>query len=235
MNARLARGALQNPVRTVSTRGFTLIELLVAIAVLAVMAVLGWRGLDSITRTRIALAEEMNQARGMQLSFGQMQKDFDQIANVSLIGDRPRLLAEAERVVLVRTVFDENQPMQVQVVAYRIRNGVLTRHESAATRDLKTLDALWSAVTADTGIGQEVALQEGVVSMTLRAWVSDGVGWRDAGAATQRVMIRDGNGWRAAGPDDGAANTAGPSGLEVVLQLQRRNASITKVFLLGAA
>lgn len=235
MNARLARGALQNPVRTVSTRGFTLIELLVAISVLAVMAVLGWRGLDSITRTRIALAEEMNQARGMQLSFGQMQKDFDQIANVSLIGDRPRLLAEAERVVLVRTVFDENQPMQVQVVAYRIRNGVLTRHESAATRDLKTLDALWSAVTADTGIGQEVALQEGVVSMTLRAWVSDGVGWRDASAATQRVMIRDGNGWRAAGPDDGAANTGGPSGLEVVLQLQRRNASITKVFLLGAA
>ena len=71
--------------------------------------------------------------------------------------------------------------------------------------------------------------------MTLRAWVNDGIGWRDAGAATQRVMIRDGNGWRAAGPDDGAANTGGPSGLEVVLQLQRRNASITKVFLLGAA
>jgi general secretion pathway protein J len=222
-------------IRIASRRGFTLIELLVAISVLAIMAALGWRGLDSITRARIALTDEMNQARGMQLSFAQMQKDFDQIAGMALVGNRPRLLADAERMALVRTVSQESQPTHLQVVAYRIRNGVLTRHESTATRDLKVLDALWRSVTADADAAHEVALQDGVVSMTLRAWINDGAGWRDASVATEPVMIRDGNGWRAAGPSDGNANAAGPSGLEVVLQLQRRAARITKVFLLGAA
>jgi prepilin-type N-terminal cleavage/methylation domain len=33
-------------------RGFTLIELLVAVAILAVVAVLGWRGLDAVARSR---------------------------------------------------------------------------------------------------------------------------------------------------------------------------------------
>ena len=37
--------------RTLSA-GFTLIELLVAIGILAMVAVLGWRGLDSIVRSR---------------------------------------------------------------------------------------------------------------------------------------------------------------------------------------
>ncbi len=35
--------------------GFTLVELLVAISILAILAVLGWRGLDSIVRARIGL------------------------------------------------------------------------------------------------------------------------------------------------------------------------------------
>ena len=39
-------------------RGFTLIELLVAISILAIVAVLGWRGLDAIVRARVSLNED---------------------------------------------------------------------------------------------------------------------------------------------------------------------------------
>ena len=43
-------------------QGLTLIELLVAIGVLAFVAVLGWRGLDAITRARAALMQPASPA-----------------------------------------------------------------------------------------------------------------------------------------------------------------------------
>ena len=62
-------------------RGFTLIELLVAISILAIVAVLGWRGLDGIVRARVALTDQMETTRGMQLAFAQMQSDCEHMAD----------------------------------------------------------------------------------------------------------------------------------------------------------
>ena len=74
--------------------GFTLIELLVAIGILAMVAVLGWRGLDSIMRSREVLTSQLEQARGMQLAFAQMQSDCDHLAGagVEQIAQWPRQL-----------------------------------------------------------------------------------------------------------------------------------------------
>ena len=44
-----------------SARGFTLIELLVAIAILGLVAVLSWRGLDSMVRTQTQTRERSEQ------------------------------------------------------------------------------------------------------------------------------------------------------------------------------
>src|SRR5688572_2156228 len=105
-------------------RGFTLIELLVAISVLAIVAVLGWRGLDTIIRARVALNNELAHTRGLQLAFAQMQSDCGQIAVATNIGGRPVLVTQPGRLTLVRMVFAENQPSRLQVVAYRVRDGV---------------------------------------------------------------------------------------------------------------
>jgi len=51
--------------RTINNRGFTLVELLVAITILAIVATLGWRGLDGIVRARIALNAQLEQSRGI--------------------------------------------------------------------------------------------------------------------------------------------------------------------------
>lgn len=200
-------------------RGFTLIELLVAISVLAIVAVLGWRGLDTIVRARVALNNELAHTRGLQLAFAQMQSDCGQIAVAANIGGRPVLATQPGRLTLVRMVFAENQPSRVQVVAYRVRDGVLTRRESQATRDLKELDAAWTAALGDADPAQPVVLHAAVSEMTIRTWV-DRQGWRAAGVPAQPA------------PGGGMPQE---TGLEVTLQLRDQPARLIKVFLLGAA
>jgi general secretion pathway protein J len=189
--------------------GFTLVELLVAISILAMVAVLGWRGLDGIVRARVALGEQMETTRGMQLAFAQMQSDGEHIAREEVLDKRPYLLTDANRLTLVRTVFTEHQPSQLQVVSYRVVDGVLVRRESPATRDLMQLDALWKAATSDLDTTPAVNLQAGVAGMQLLSWYN--------GA------------WRKVLPPTGTP----VAGLQVALQVQNQEVPMSKAFLLG--
>ena len=70
--------------------GLTLVELLVAIAMLAFISMLGWRGLDAITRARAALNQELAQTRGLQLAFAQMEIDCANVVDANtLAGTAP--------------------------------------------------------------------------------------------------------------------------------------------------
>ncbi|MQA22332.1 PulJ/GspJ family protein [Rugamonas rivuli] len=196
-------------------RGFTLIELLVAISILAIVAVLGWRGLDGIIRSRGALTAQMEQTRGLQLAFAQLQSDSANLAPQTLIGTRALLRAEDNRITLVRLVLAENDATRLQVVSYRVRDGVLTRRESAGTRDLAQLDALWEAANSDIDPAASVALQSGVQRMAMRFWTTQG--------------------WvQAAGVMQAPAAAGVPSGLEVSMVLDGQEVPMTKSFLLGA-
>lgn len=205
-------------------RGFTLVELLVAISVLAIVAVLGWRGLDGIVRARVALTADLEQTRGMQLAFAQMQSDCAHIVNAADIGGRTALVAEDGSLTLVRTVFADDQPSRVQVIAYRLTDGVLTRRESAATRDFTVLDAAWQAAAGEADNTPAVVLQSGVAAMNLRTWATNSNVWLASGAQAP-----------APAPAAGAAGaTALVTGLEVALQLRGRDSNMVKVFFLGA-
>ncbi|MHA4868981.1 PulJ/GspJ family protein [Duganella sp. PWIR1] len=214
---------------TSRARGFTLIELLLAISILAIIAVLGWRGLDSIVRSRETLTAGMDQSRGLQLAFAQMQSDCENMAIGPLLRNRAFLQAEDNRITLVRMVLGENQPTRLQVVSYRVVDGVLTRRESASTRELTQLDGLWQAALSDTDPAAAVALQAGVQNMVMRFWVpaaNSGVG-----------VVSNAGGWRPAA----GALTAGapgvtvlPTGLEVSITQQGQEIPMVKSFLLGA-
>ncbi|OWW18891.1 PulJ/GspJ family protein [Noviherbaspirillum denitrificans] len=201
-----------------SHRGFTLIELLVAITIMAIVAVLGWRGLDTIVRSRVSLNQELDQTRGLQLAFAQMQSDTGHIAKVEDIGRRPVLSVQAGRLTLVRMVFAENQPSRVQVVAYRIEGGLLTRRESIPTRDLKELDTAWLTALGDTATVPAVTLHASIDAMIIRSWVDRE--WRPAGME--------------GGTGPGGA-TIPPTGLEVSLRVRGSPENLVKIFLLGAA
>ena len=211
--------------RRSTAAGFTLIELLVAIGILAMVAVLGWRGLDSIVRSREVLNAQLDQSRGMQLTFAQMQSDCDHLAGAgsaagvsnTLLNGRANLSAEQDRLILVRLAASELEPQQLQVVTYRLLGGVLTRRESNGTRDLAVLDTLWQAARDDTDTSSAaVVLMRGVDSMALRGQRS-----LTSSAAPEWITLSNGS------------KTDDLVGIDVTLQLPGQAAGLSKVFLLG--
>ena len=148
--------------------------MLVAISVLGFVAVLGWRGLDSIVRARVALNSDLEQTRGMQLAFAQLQSDCAHLANLSVLPNRIPLAVGQGQLTLIRAVYADNQPSRLQVVSYRVNDGVLTRRESQATRDLRELDTLWKSAANDTDTSQPVVLQTDVTEMAMQIWVNGG-------------------------------------------------------------
>lgn len=199
--------------------GFTLVELLVAISILALVAVLGWRGLDGIVRARVSLTQQMEVTRGMQLAFAQMQSDCEHIpVDGALLGPRPYLLFDKERLTMVRLSMVENEPTRMQVVSYRVREGVLLRRESLATRNMTELDVMWKAATSDADTTEPVALQTGITGIGVQNWAN--------------------NSWQIIQAPLAAAGVAAPGttyGLQVVLQTRDLAAPMVKTFLLGGA
>lgn len=209
--------------------GFTLIELLVAISVLGFIAVLGWRGLDSITRSRESLNRELEQARGLQIALAQWQTDCANAVDADALDGHAPLVIEGTRMTFARRVQAEAQPGALQLVTWRVRDHILSREESPPTRDLSQLDPWWQ--TAQSGSAPGIRLQQGVRSLVLRVWANDGRGWRSwepgNSALTSRAALMN--------PQAGSTSTQIIwRGVEVSLQLEDRPAPLQKIFMLGA-
>jgi general secretion pathway protein J len=206
-----------------ATRGFTLAELLVAITILALVAVLGVRGLDTLLRARTALITQLDENRQYMMTFGQMELDCAQLAPVSLFGGAPTLSASTDKLVLLRSVTVTDQAQAFQVVTYRKVGTELTRAASSATRDLTLLQAEWSAALSSTATTPRITLVSGVGALQLRTLSSDGA-WRQDGkrvkgglGRTRRLVVA----------------TGGASGIEVSLVMQGQEHALLRVFMLG--
>lgn len=211
--------------------GLTLVELLVAISVLGFVAVLGWRGLDSIVRARISLTADLDQTRGMQLTFAQLQSDCAHMASQAVFPNRIPLVIEPGRISMVRSVYMDNQPSRLQVITYEVKDNILTRRESDATRDIKLLEA---QLLNSSNANEPVVLQSDVESMSTRVWTSGGTSWvngiRAISPAAANPLVSAG---QIPAPS-AAVIPLFPTGLEVTLRLRGYETGLLKVFLLGS-
>ncbi|HZH08027.1 MAG TPA: prepilin-type N-terminal cleavage/methylation domain-containing protein [Lautropia sp.] len=201
-------------------RGFTLIELLVACALMAVLALLSWRGLDSILQTRERLVIASDELRSLTLAFSQMDEDLLKSWPISLLKlNEPNLRVavageqNAQSLHLIREVNRSGFPTRVQRVVYEVRGRQLARGFSEYGR-------------ADLGAGGGGAINGGAVqsmvwqpilggvrSLTIRGWV-DGRGWMDASnlAGIEQARSRLNSAAAAASSGAGAASRAGSAG-----------------------
>ena len=103
-------------------RGFTLIEMLVAIALLAVIALLSWRGLDATIRGRDDIASNLAQTRLLGRYFSQLQFDLTNLVTPDEVFGPPLRIRPGE-LVMVRHLGVGGGPTQMQVVRYQLRGG----------------------------------------------------------------------------------------------------------------
>ncbi len=64
------------------TQGFTLIEVLVAIGIMALMALMSWRGLQAMLQTQTGLQLRANQVRTLQTGLAQWQTDLHRVSSL---------------------------------------------------------------------------------------------------------------------------------------------------------
>ena len=65
--------------------GFTLIELLVAITIMALMAVLSWRGLDGMARAQSQTSQRADEVLTLQAGLAQWKLDLDALAQTPFV------------------------------------------------------------------------------------------------------------------------------------------------------
>ncbi|MEJ8820623.1 prepilin-type N-terminal cleavage/methylation domain-containing protein [Variovorax humicola] len=188
-------------------RGFTLIEVMVAIVVMAMLALMSWRGIEGMAR-----AQEHNRARGdavltLQTTLSQWSADLD--AMTTLAGTRT-IDWDGRLLRITRRGADDLRPV-VYVVAWTLRTGAdgahWSRWQSAALTRRDEWQAAWTRAAgwaqgdgaADDVLGAEVTL------MPVDSW--------------QLYYFRN-NIWSpAVGADVLASANALPDGVRLVLNL----------------
>lgn len=166
--------------------GLTLLELLIAISLMAVLAVLGWRGLDTVLGSRERIVETSDGLRALSVGFAQIDEDLRRawpvrLLNLALpsIGFVQTTPEGPPALQMLRELPPGSGVPQVQRVIYRLRDGVLERGF-----------APWGSAPA--GAAAEAAapmvwqpLVSGVANLQMRGWLA-GQGWVPASAMVLR-------------------------------------------------
>ncbi len=200
-------------------RGFTLIELLVAISVMALMAVLSWRGIDGMSRAQSQLQTRADDVLTLQVGLAQWRTDLD--AMVSLPGTATldwdgRVLRLTRRNPLV-------EPASVQVVAWTLRsdggNGAGSstwmRWQSAAISQRADWTTAWAR--AQTW-GQTPSAEDRAQEVSVRP-LSQWQIFFHRGGAWSNPLSSEGVTPTTLGSASGAAPGSPPDGIRLLLDL----------------
>lgn len=201
-------------------RGFTLVEVLVAIGVMAVLALMSWRGIDGMLRTQSQLQQRGDQVRTLQAGLAQWQTDLNRVSTV-----QGTTAWDWDGKVLRLTREAPQTEQGLQVVAWTWRGGTATGGQWLRWQSppLQTRGAwllawdnarVWSQTPTETLRAAEVAIHP------LEGWqlfVHRGGNWTnplssDAGTATPSAANN-------ANPGGAASPVRLPDGVRLLLDL----------------
>ncbi len=198
--------------------GFTLLELLVAVALMAILAVLSWRGLDSVLASREHITRHTDETRALSVLFSQLDEDLRRswpLRHLDALGRRPVAFVRDDvegpvRVDLLREA-PVDSPVRFERVVYRLRDGLIERGFGPWRPD------------ADNELPLQVwqPLLANVDAIAWRGWLAGRNEWQD-GTALVSLPPPTGNA--------GADRQFDPAGVE--LTLLRHGERLRRVFAL---
>jgi general secretion pathway protein J len=189
--------------------GFTLIEVLVALALMALLGLMGWRGLDALLRTREVTQASIDKVALAQVSLGQWRADLNaQMVLPGKLGDNSVDWNGSVMRIVRRssTPLADGSDAGMQVVAWALRDGFWRRWQSADIQTHAALEQTWAMAALWGQNPSSELLRQEVQLMPLTSW--------------QLFYFRD-NAWTnplsSAGTGDNLLKN--PDAVQLVLQL----------------
>lgn len=123
--------------------GFTLVELLVALSVMALLAIMSWRGVDAMTGAQHANQRRAGELQGLQAGLAQWTTDLDMLTETAAVS----ALHWDGRVMRMTRRSNTPTSETLVVIAWsnRLAGDVVqwARWQSAAVRNRKELSDAW--------------------------------------------------------------------------------------------
>ncbi len=203
--------------------GFTLVELLVAISVMALLALLSWRGIDGLARTQQSVSTRMDQVAMLQTGLAQWRVDLEATTDA---GGLPPLDFDGRVLRLVRV--DASLPGRpLRVVGWSRRavpqahggRGSWVRWQSPPLRDRTALAEAWRRAQqwAQSPTSDELSQEVAVVGLdSWQLFYFRNNAWSNPLSSAGNEASSGG----AGGASPGAvAGNAVPDGIRLVLRL----------------
>lgn len=222
---------------TAPPRGFTLVEVLVALALMAAMATMAWRGIDGMLRSRDISQGSLVQTERLQSVIAQWELDLQALQDSGVLNP---IAFDGIQLLLTR-----RQPEGMQLVSWNLRDGRLYRWASPVLTTQAALADAYARSQQDLAGQAQLLVLDGVSRWQM--FFYRGNGWSNAQSSGD--LVTDDNG--AAAPPatppsgatgapplqpDGGARRQLPSGVRMLLEFapdSGREGTLTRQVLLG--
>lgn len=199
-------------------RGFTLVEVLVALLIMAILAAMGWQGVDGMVRARDISQETAERTLRLTTVVGQWEQDLSSLYESATV---PGLQFDGATLRLTRLT-----PDGAQVVVWSLREGVWQRWASPSVKRTFELQQAW--LSSQQLIGNEdrqVRLLDGANEW--QVYFYRGNAWTNAQSSGDVVIAPSPAFAASAVPP----RTALPTGVRLVINLGDRR--LTRDVMLG--
>lgn len=166
-------------------RGFTLVEVMIAIALMAVLAVMSWRGLDSVSRANDQLEDRTERVARLLRALDQFERDVALRATTELPAPAAASANPSAVMPLLPVAMQARQPNGAPFVVEIVRTAPAAPGQWQRVQWWVRGDVLYRAAGPVSAVfplqapepADRVAVLDGVATFQLRAW-EPGLGWR---------------------------------------------------------